>query len=1645
MIYKNNNGIFSQIHPGDLIGMQRGDIDCADYDNDGDLDILMTGLTNGSMEKITKLYENIGNGFVENPLFNVAQVSNPTVDWADYDNDGDQDFLLTGVLYSGDRISILYNNENGVFLEDDNIILTPVINGACDWGDFDGDGDLDILLTGYSNGSCITKIYENLGNGFVETYMGDLPGICSGCVQWGDYDNDGDLDILLTGGDISNLGTTEIYTNTDNGFELLANENIIGTVVGSCEWGDYDNDGDLDILITGSADDTCVTRIYKNNISIQNTQPQAPENLGHLVVNDVEILLNWDKAIDNETPSDGLSYNLWIGAESDYQDIKSPESDMGSGFSKNIKTGNVGQNDSWLIKGLPPGDYYWGVQTIDNSFSGSGFSVVDTFIVPGYLVTVGLEHPLGGSVTGCGTYLEGQNCTLTANINDLFQFVSWTESDTLVSVDPSISFSVSHDRSFTANFSTDHFIDALPNELEGLSDCDVEWGDYDNDGDLDILLSGSTSYAAVSKIYNNTGNGFLEVFPNLLVPVYHSNVDWVDFDNDNDLDIFVSGVQTANDPVSKLYENTGNSFVEVFDGVLPGIISGGSDWGDFDNDGDMDLFLTGSNIYPLDITGIYENTGDGFVEYTAFEFPKIDGSNVRWGDYDNDGDLDLILCGYYNSDYFTRIYENDNYIFNEVIIADLSHISNPAIDWGDYDNDGDLDIIVTGFKYFGIYQFHGPTSEIYENTGEGFVRAYEYDIYPVYGGDAAWGDYDNDGDLDLIVAGSNNSSQFGWTKLYENTGNGFIESHIGEFIDLGSGSMDWGDYDNDGDLDVLIAGWNEDDGRFTTVYQNNTASINTDPTPPQNLQFSNSQGNLNLSWDASFDQETPQEALSYNIHIGTTPGGSDFKSAEAITSTGKGLTTDMGNVQQNIQWDIATIDAGTYYWSVQALDKSFSRSGFSEEASFVLENSYATILIIESPINSGITTGSGSYAIGDWVSLIAYQEGYWSFSHWSENEEIVSANSGYGFVMEGPRILTANFVKQFTPVFEEDIIAVSSSSADWGDFDLDGDLDLLICGNTESGPVTKLYENQFDSFVEYNQIVFPGLFYGTVEWGDLDNDGDLDILLLGTDDDNSGKSYLYENVTSGFNQINSGDLENVYYSSADWGDFDNDGDLDIVLIGKDNNNPYSKIYENTGDGFTEIYPGSLLPIYHGDVDWGDYDNDGDLDIVMTGSDPGLNSLIYENNGFGFQEVFVGALQNMDYGSADWADFDSDGDLDILLTGYGFANIYENIGNGFEEVYEGDIMGFDYSSADWGDFDNDGDLDIVICGWASYGTRTRIYENTGSGFESVSEINLPHVQNGTVVWGDYDNDGDLDIFITGAGSNGGTSAIMRNNLTDNPNSIPATPQNLQGVLTDTGIFFSWDKSFDDETPQNGLLYNLRIGITPGGSEIKSPMTLDTQGLRSVNDLGNAMLNNYWNLEINGFDTVFWSVQAIDNCFAGSVFAPENIITMIDTFQVILYAFPTIGGATYGTGYYIEGDTCHAIPFPATNYGFLNWTENDIIVSEDSVYSFPVIMDRELTANFELITGEGNKHSPNGIVVSPNPCKDKVNIRVNMIGEEYLLVHLLDVNLNNLIYFETTVEDGFVEIGMDGFSNGMYFLIIENRDGEIINVTKLIKIE
>jgi len=124
-------------------------------------------------------------------------------------------------------------------------------------------------------------------------------------VAWGDYDNNGALDILLAGWSTSGH-VTRVYRN-DGGSFSDANAGLPGFSHGDVAWGDYDNDGDLDILLAGAQ----ITRIYRNNSATANTVPGAPST-PYSTVNGNVVTLDWTAANDAQTPSSGLTYNLVV-------------------------------------------------------------------------------------------------------------------------------------------------------------------------------------------------------------------------------------------------------------------------------------------------------------------------------------------------------------------------------------------------------------------------------------------------------------------------------------------------------------------------------------------------------------------------------------------------------------------------------------------------------------------------------------------------------------------------------------------------------------------------------------------------------------------------------------------------------------------------------------------------------------------------------------------------------------------------------------------------------------------------------------------------------------------------------------------------------------------------------------------------------------------------------------------------------------------------------------------------------------------------------------------------------------------------------------------------------------------------------------
>jgi len=396
--------------------------------------------------------------------------------------------------------------------------------------------------------------------------------------------------------------------------------------------------------------------------------------------------------------------------------------------------------------------------------------------------------------------------------------------------------------------------------------------------------------------------------------------------------------------------------------------------------------------------------------------------------------------------------------------------------------------------------------------------------------------------------------------------------------------------------------------------------------------------------------------------------------------------------------------------------------------------------------------------------------------------------------------VTNRCVEGFSEVYAGSLAGVYQGNVAWGDYDSDGDLDILLTGVDGGTRISKVYQNTGGGFSEVYTGSLTGVTNSSVAWGDYDNDGDLDILLMGNSDGGIPISKVYQNTDFGFTEVYAGSLIGVEEGNVAWGDYDNDGDLDILLTGLDSEaTRMSKVYQNTGNGFSEVYTGSLASAGWSDAAWGDYDNDGDLDILLAGQDDSSNSVrVYRNQGEGGFVVesaasFIGVYQS----SVAWGDYDNDGDLDILFAGNKsgspslITKIYRNDGGGtFSEETNASLPGVNLGSLAWGDYDNDGDLDILLTGCDDYpggcaSHLAAVYRNDGGGtFITEANASLPGVAGSSVAWGDYDDDGDLDILLTGANYGGYISKIYRND--DCSDNQPPTISDIADQSTAVGV-------------------------------------------------------------------------------------------------------------------------------------------------------------------------------------------------------------------------------------------------------------------
>lgn len=481
-------------------------------------------------------------------------------------------------------------------------------------------------------------------------------------------------------------------------------------------------------------------------------------------------------------------------------------------------------------------------------------------------------------------------------------------------------------------------------------------------------------------------------------------------------------------------------------------------------------------------------------------------------------------------------------------------------------------------------------------------------------------------------------------------------------------------------------------------------------------------------------------------------------------------------------------------------------------------------------------------------------------------------------------IAVSAFPQGFTLV-DGGMTSVGRSSVAWGDYDNDGDLDALVTGDHGTGPyIASVYRNDVGEFININAGL-TGIYNSAVAWGDYDNDGDLDILACGRNSSNS-KTYMYQNNNGAFVQKEVG-LPNIGSDGAvAWGDYDGDGDLDILIAGA-----YScSIFNNDGGAFTNIQAG-LPAVSNCWVDWGDFDNDGDLDLFVMGDLGGiLISSVYQNAQGVFAEMPQAGILPLAGGSASWCDFDHDRDIDLLISGFNEylepqTTIFSNLGNmQFMDITPG-LTGASLGTAAWSDYNADGEPDILLTGQNSgCGVLSSlVYRNEGNSVFTDINAPLDGAERGSAAWGDYDNDGDPDLLISGiTGAGTPATRLYSNDLGSNTFSVnqpPSVPGGLSAYIDGHTVTLGWGEAVDDHTPANGLSYNLRIGSESSMQDVFTAMADPFSGRRLLPQAGNTGNNTDWLIYLPD-GTYFWSVQAIDNTFAASPFSEEQVFTILN---------------------------------------------------------------------------------------------------------------------------------------------------------------------
>ena len=685
----------------------------------------------------------------------------------------------------------------------------------------------------------------------------------------------------------------------------------------------------------------------------------------------------------------------------------------------------------------------------------------------------------------------------------------------------------------------------------------VRWGDFNGDGILELVAVGDGQNEGLNYVYAIDGatvqesSRFTSTYPFVRAAAG-------DFDRDGDLDLILS-TNAINAPCPvQMYKNSNSTFAlptTAGNGCVSNRATAALVPGDLDNDGDLDLAL---GLFPNSVQ-IFINDGAG--NFPAAQRSTIDTSasflpyNFAWGDYDGDGYLDLAAA--YPLLRQARVYRNVNGT-NFALAATLRtdrFLTPFSLDWGDFTGDGLLDLAVANVSPL-----------VYEQVGGTFVRRTQLTGDNVRG--QIWSlrgvDLDKDGDLDLTVTNRDGPSliftNFAPVLKPNLTPVPATTIITGSRATAPSASVAWGDLNGDGLSDLTL-------GAGPSTAGPNALS-----------------SKVYLSTRSVFNRNDEVAIGGFGPHAVALADANNDAEVDLAVGTPQGVFVYLAGALNGAAWasnpPFATTTA--LAWGDYDDDQDMDLLVASSDAPLRLyrnrRGENATLLTTDPVWSSAETSNSQAVA---WADLNG--DNYLDF---------VVANDGQpNRIYLNQRSLNATQTS-FTPM-QWPVAAARSTAVAWGDYDGDGDLDLAVGNYGESN---RIYENRGISGGV--PLLSPTPVWVSTEtsqttslaWGDWDNDGDLD-LAVGNDGE---LDQIYVNRRDPTAPTSSVQLAWIWSSATAqrtsavaWGDVDNDGDLDLAVsqLG-DSRNGYNGYYENTTivaahlqDEYRSAIPLVINPVY----------------------------------------------------------------------------------------------------------------------------------------------------------------------------------------------------------------------------------------------------------------------------------------------------------------------------------------------------------------------------------------------------------------------------------------------------------------------------------